>query len=209
MSYWTHITGTVTVCPMGRTQAEKRYVLETVLNHLPIVGGSERDMTVHIVQKAGYNCSCSGDEFGMRTNNLKDSYGNHSYKQGWLKTQDEYILVVEGAFRDRMLKETYREFINWLCRLAKRIHVLNVLVNIDSDDKGNRVICETDKFDNMFANMFEDPSWMNENSLNWCEFMLWERDKYSFMPLMLAHKYFDDKVIDEEIERRQKFMSEE
>ena len=43
MSWWTYINGTITVSPMGRTQAEKRYILETVLDHLPLVTGSERD----------------------------------------------------------------------------------------------------------------------------------------------------------------------
>ena len=51
MSYWTYLTGTVTVRPMGRTQAEKRYILDTVLEHLPLVTGSERDMNVYIIQK--------------------------------------------------------------------------------------------------------------------------------------------------------------
>ena len=46
MSSWTYINGTVTVCPMGRTQPEKRYILETVLNHLPRVTGSGGDMDV-------------------------------------------------------------------------------------------------------------------------------------------------------------------
>ena len=52
MSYWTYITGVIEVCPMGRTQPEKRYILDTVLEHLPKVTGSERNMSIHIVQKA-------------------------------------------------------------------------------------------------------------------------------------------------------------
>lgn len=51
MSYWTYINGTITVRPMGRTQPEKRYILETVLNHLPRVTGSEGDMNTYIIQK--------------------------------------------------------------------------------------------------------------------------------------------------------------
>lgn len=51
MSSWTYITGTITVSPIGRTQAEKRYILDTVLAHLPIVSGSERDMNVYVIQK--------------------------------------------------------------------------------------------------------------------------------------------------------------
>lgn len=48
MSSWTYINGTITVRPMGRTQPEKRYILETVLNHLPRVTGSEGDMNIYI-----------------------------------------------------------------------------------------------------------------------------------------------------------------
>ena len=100
MSYWTYLTGTVTVRPMGRTQEEKEYILKSVLNHLPIVSGSERDMNVYVIQKNGHNSSSSCDEFGEVTNNLVDSYGDRSRKRGWLRTQDEYILVVDGSFRD-------------------------------------------------------------------------------------------------------------
>lgn len=57
MSYWTYINGTITVCPMGRTQPEKRYILETVLNHLPRVTGSEGDIDVYIIQKNGKLCT--------------------------------------------------------------------------------------------------------------------------------------------------------
>lgn len=64
MSSWTYIQGTITVSPIGRTQAEKRYILDTVLAHLPIVSGSEKDMDVYVIQKNGHNSSCSCDEFG-------------------------------------------------------------------------------------------------------------------------------------------------
>jgi hypothetical protein len=194
MSYWTHITGTITVSPMGRTQAEKRYILETVLDHLPLVTGSERDMNVHIVQKAGTNHSSSCDEFGMVTNNLKDDYGNRS-RDGWLETQDKYILVVEGNFRDRLFNDTYREFIKWLCRLAKRVDVCNVLVSIDSNDKGSCVICENNRFHSPYAEMFEMPSWCcakDNKTSNWCEYLMWDRhEDFVDMPEKLVSKYYD------------------
>lgn len=202
MSYWTHIVGTITVSPMGRTQAEKRYILETVLDHLPLVTGSERDMNIHIVQKAGTNCSSSCDEFGMVTNNLKDYYGDRS-RRGWLRTQNEYILVVEGNFRDRFFDDTYREFIKWLCRLAKRISVCNVLVNIDSDDKGNYVICENNRFHNPYAEMFESPSWSWDNEdkePTWCEYLMWDSHKECDMPAKLVYKYYSDPENDKRVE---------
>ena len=55
MSFWSYVKGMIEVYPMGRTQAEKRYILETVLSHLPPVTGSEENMKAHIVQKSGFN----------------------------------------------------------------------------------------------------------------------------------------------------------
>lgn len=110
MSSWTYITGTITVSPIGRTQAEKRYILDTVLAHLPIVSGSEKDMDVYVIQKNGYNGSSSCDEFGERTNNLVDWYGNRTRSRGMLRTQDEYILVVDAALRDREFDEIQRVY---------------------------------------------------------------------------------------------------
>ena len=37
MSFWSYVRGMIEVYPMGRTQAEMRYILETVLSHLPPV----------------------------------------------------------------------------------------------------------------------------------------------------------------------------
>ena len=135
MSYWTYINGTIIVRPMGRTQPEKRYILETVLNHLPRVTGSEGDMNVYIIQKNGHNSSCSCDEFGEVTNNLLDRYGYKSRSRGWLQTQDEYILVVNAALRDREFEQTYREFMKWFVRLCKRVGCEDVLVEIKGYDK--------------------------------------------------------------------------
>ena len=49
MSYWTKVNGNIVVEPMGDTQAEIRYVLDSVLEHLPIVSGSEGCMDVYII----------------------------------------------------------------------------------------------------------------------------------------------------------------
>lgn len=64
MSHWTYINGNIVVSPMGRTQAERRYILETVLDHLPFVTDFDRNMNVYIIQKNGYNSSSSHTKFG-------------------------------------------------------------------------------------------------------------------------------------------------
>lgn len=208
MSFWCYVTGTVTVRPMGRTQAEKRYILDTVLEHLPLVTGSERDMNVYVIQKNGYSSSCSHDEFGEITNNLVDSYGDRSRERGSLKTQDEYILVVDGSFRDRKFDQTYREFVKWLCRLGKRIRIEDVLVEVKEYGKST-IIKNTNiqskkySYRKVFNGLFEDPSWCNDTGeLNWCEYLLWDRAKKSDYPILLGYKYFADEENDKEAERR-------
>lgn len=42
--------------------------------------------------------------------NLVDRYGNRTRSRGMLRTQDEYILVVDAALRDREYNQTYKEF---------------------------------------------------------------------------------------------------
>ena len=211
ISSWTYITGTITVSPIGRTQVEKRYILDTVLAHLPIVSGSEKDMDVYVIQKNGYNSSSSCDEFGERTNNLVDRYGQKSRSRGMLCTQDEYILVVDAALKNREFDETYREFIKWLVRLGKRVMINNVLVQISGYDKStiikdHCVQNERYSYQNVFFNLFESTSWANyDEELNWCEYMLYPRVKDSNYPMMLAYKYFNDKENDEEVERRMKY----
>jgi len=206
MSLWTYINGTITVEPMGRTQAEKRYILETVLNHLPLVTGSEKDMDVYIIQKNGTNSSSTCDEYGDHTNNLVNRYGQHDYEKGWLDIQRKYILVVNGSFRDREFDETFREFMKWLCRLAKRVSVNDILVRIQGYDK-EYVINDNCHYDSPYSQMEEYPSWCEESDGEpcWAEHLMWDRAKDSSYPMLLAYKYFADPENDAEVERRREF----
>ncbi len=111
-------------------------------------------MNVYVIQKNGYTSSSSCDEFGYSTNNLTDSYGNKNRRNGWLRTQDEYILVVNGSFRDRMFDQTLQEFNKWLCRLAKRISVEDVMVEIKGYYEKKLIRNDND----VYGNMFETPS---------------------------------------------------
>ena len=176
MSVWTHINGTVIVSPMGKTQAQKDFILKTVLNHLPQVTGSEGDMEVYTIQKNGYNSSSSCDEFGEVTNNLVDNYG-YKDRNGWLRVQEDYIIVLNGDLRDREFKETFRELNKWLCRLAKRVIISDVLIRIEEN---NHSYVINQNYNNPYHEMFETPSWnLDKNNDkddnkkgNWCEFMM-------------------------------------
>ena len=121
MSNWTHITGVITVEPTGCCQAEARYILDMVLAHLPRVPGSEGDMEIYIEQKRGYNYSSTCDEFGQWSN-----LGNGDY--GMFDMQTCYLLTVHASLRDTVFQETFRNFQKWLCRLAKRVSVLDLLI---------------------------------------------------------------------------------
>lgn len=213
MSHWTYVQGTVEVSPLGRTQAEMRYILETVLDHLPKVTGSEGPMDVYIIQLKGHSSSCSHTEFGMYGGYINWDEDNLS-----LKVQSNYILVVDGSLRDREFDQTFREFQKWLCRLAKRIDVRDVLVEIKDCSKTvlvrnpnieGDVIWET-----VYGQMYEDPTWVqNYNKSgsgepNWCEYLMWYRMKNGEYPMMLAYKYFNDPENDKEVERRMKYMRE-
>lgn len=168
-------------------------------------------MNVYVIQKNGHNGSSSCDEFGERTNNLVDWHGNRTRSRGMLRVQDEYILVVDAALRDREFDETYREFIKWLVRLGKRVMIDNVLVQISGYDKSTIIkdhCIQNEKYSyqNVFFNLFEDTSWIRDDGeVNWCEYMLYPRAKNSFYPMMLTYKYFNDEENDKEVERRMKY----
>lgn len=196
MSSWTYITGVITVDPMGRTQPEKRYILDTILEHLPVVTGSERDMHVHVIQKHGYNSSCSYNEFG-------------EWIPGKLhKTQSEYLVVIEASLRDRQFSETLRELNKWLNRLAKRADVHEILVKLNGYDIGHgwkELIISNPK---PYREMAEYPSWWPEKSGGepmWCEYLMWDAAKGSEYPALLAYKYFNDPENDAEVERRLRY----
>ena len=204
MSLWTYVTGSIRVTVPGRTQPEVQYILDTVLDHLPRVTGSERDMHIHVSREYGYSSSSSVDEYGMRTNNLVDSFGDRSRHSGWLKVQDHYIIAVEGHLRDRILSDTKSEFMKWLCRLAKRLIVDDVFIRIW--DYGSQfIIDERDKF----SEMFEEPSWSRSKYAtgepSWWEHLMWERHPNSDMPLMHVYKYCNSEETDKEIERREEW----
>lgn len=199
MSWWSYIHGTIIVSPTGRTQAEKRYVLDTVLDHLPRVTGFEGDMEVYVIQKRGHNSSCSCDEFGQRTNNLVDWHGNKSQNYGMLRVQDEYMLVVDGALRDRDFEDTLRTFQKWLIRLSKRVSVASVLVKINDY---NKQLLIHDDYD-YYWRLFEYPSGSRGNKTNepaWYEYLLWQPTNSGDYPRILAYKYFDNEENDKQVE---------
>ena len=207
MSHWTHIIGTIRVSPMGRTQPEKRYILDTVLAHLPLVTGSEEDMEIHINVGGGASSSSSCDEFQMCTD--KGTYmGDCTRKgrNGWFEMEEDYLLTLVGNLRDREFEETYREFQKWITRLAKRVIVDEICVKIWAEYGQQTIISNPEPY----RDMFEWPSWCKDSDgePNWCEYLMWDRAKNSMYPMLLAYKYYDDPKNDAEVERRRRYLNE-
>lgn len=164
LSDWTYVNGCIKVDVPGRTQPEKRYILETVLDHLPLVTGSERNMSVHIVQCSGHNTSKSFDEFG-NSNTQQMRARTDGYFYGWMETQSKYIIVVEGSLRDRCIQKTTREFCKWMFRLCKRIWVEDALVEIKG--WGNSVLIRENP-NKPFLNIKDETDWYS--------YLMWDED---------------------------------
>ena len=201
MSHWTHVIGTLRVSPMGRTQPEKKYILETVLAHLPIVTGSEEDIEVHINLGGGASSSSSCDEFDMCTDKGTDMYyGTRKDRYGWFNMEEDYLLTLVGNLRDREFEETFREFQKWIIRLAKRVTVDEICVKIWAEYGQQIIISDSTPY----GDMFEWPSWCKDSDgePNWCEYLMWTRWKDTPLPLELIYKYYDDEEADKEFERK-------
>ena len=205
MSAWTYIEGCIKVDVPGRTQHEIEYILKTVLDHLPRVTGSERDMVVYTNREVGFNTSSSCDEFGFRTDNLVDMYGDKSRRHGWMRYNNNYYITVTGSLRDRYFDETYKEFMKWICRLSKRLSVTSILVRIKGIKNGKYVTKVIDD-DEPFWQMYEWPSWANkEHEPAWWEYLMWDSAKGSFMPMKLKYKYIEDEENDAMVEALRRY----
>ena len=176
MSCWTHVTGVITVEPFGRTQHEKRYILDTIIDHLPKVSGSERNMNIYTMQKKGRNSSCTHNEFG------------ECVKGEFSECQSKYSVIIEGDLRDRFFDDTLKELSNFLNRLAKRVQVYDILIKLTGMDlnynKKTTIISNTKPYEQML----EGPSWYN-GEIAWAEYLMWDRDEDSWYPKKLVEKY--------------------
>lgn len=105
MSEWTYVRGVVYLNVIGVTQEQKDYILKTVLNHLPVVSGSESDMVWNVAPVGAYYSSVYSDDRGIERK---------------VETRSEYAVTLHGNLRDRDYETTLREFMKWLMRLVRR-----------------------------------------------------------------------------------------
>ena len=176
MSHWTYVTGIIEVYIFGNTEAQNRYILDSVLDHLPIVSGSERDMSIYTIRKADHNSSSSVNEFGERLPKFK--FNNQDTK--WFLNQNSYLIVLDGSLRDRYFNETLKAVNKFLCRLAKRIWIQDVFVRVNSYEK-EYIINDTVTY----SEMLED--------IGWAKFLCWQQytdvDGEEDYPQFLIDKY--------------------
>lgn len=152
MSMWTYIRGLIELDVPGRTQAEKDYILQTVIDHLPKVTGSEGAMDIHIVRAYGHNTWQNFDEFYNRVEDFE--------------TQSRYFLVLDGNLRDRCYEETFKELNKFLNRLAKRLIIDSAYVRLNDIGINYNSYTFTNK-NNCYGNMFD-----SENP--WYNYLMWE-----------------------------------
>lgn len=187
MSFWTRVRGLIEVRVPGRTQPECDYVVQTVVNHLPLITGSEGPVFVHAVKRSGYSSSSNTDEYLQFSNLLTDEYGVPN-KYGWLRLQDSYMLVLEGSLRDRLFAQTARETVKFLDRLSRTLEVTYYHVDVFSDDKGKYTFQRHNdvKYDWVYQNysrpwnrrydwhMFDEKEYSGER---WVNHLLWKWSK--------------------------------
>lgn len=135
MSVWSYVRGCVWVQVPGRTQCECDYVIKSVLNHLPLVSGSESDTYLQPVE-ANVDLHFSRfDDFGRPSNILiNNKETNFHSRSGSFVVCNTYAIVVSGNLRDRSFEETVRNTEKLIVRLGKRLYVqhLHVLVYGDT-----------------------------------------------------------------------------
>lgn len=207
MSRWTHIHGIIEAYVFGEAQAEKTYILETILSHQPNVTGSEENMSVRYMIKPGYNSWSSHDELGVYYR--YPNYREHDKEAG--EGQDLYLIILDADLRDRTYKRTFKELINWLCRLSKRIVVHDILIKIIDEWDKEHIISESG-YDSCFYEMSEPAyrflpgdKYSRDRKLNRFRYLSWERDPYSGLPLTMIADDYEDPEVDEELARRKEF----
>ena len=151
MSMWTYVRGLIEIGAPGRTQAEKDYILQTVINHLPKVTGSEYGMNIYTIRANGHNHWSNRDELDRLNCDFK--------------TQSKYFLVLDGSLRDRRYADTLKELNKFLNRLAKRLPVHSMYVQVYTYDRSHihTFTNENDYYGKMF-----------ESEHPWYKYLMWK-----------------------------------
>lgn len=118
MSSWTSIRGVIEVILYGNTQHENTFIVNSIVDSLPHITGSEQDMGVYVNQEYGYDVSMTYPDLDHIT-----------------QFQSKYLITINGSLRDREFADTIAEFDRWICELAKQLLVNDAIVEIESYEK--------------------------------------------------------------------------
>ena len=141
MSSWTYVRGMIIVDPIGESTTEKEFVVHTVLDHLPPVTGSEKNMCVYVTPSAYYGLN-------YRRNS---EYG---YKSG--RAAPHFLITIEGDLRDRKFDQTRDEVMRWICRLGKRLFITDICLSI-RDEYGRKGVLTDER---PLLDIYEGPHWI-------------------------------------------------
>lgn len=117
MSYWTHIVGVMHVDTYKETDDIKSYVDE-LLRDAPAITGSERDASVFVSVPPGHNISitCDCGQCPYKNSIRHSGWGEFEcdapehYDCPTGEYQTRVVITVQGDLRDRMRKETKKEW---------------------------------------------------------------------------------------------------
>ena len=79
--------------------------------------------------------------------------------------QSEYFIIVDGSLRDRFFEQTFMEFNKWLNRLAKRVSVEEILVQV-SDLNKRYLYTNSAPYEDMY-----------EHNPGWTDYLLWNYEE--------------------------------
>lgn len=154
MGLWTCIHGVLTVNPFGCTVAEQEYVLKTVLEHQPMIWQDGGLMDVHVNRRSIGNCYSTCDRFGNRTDLLYTCSG------GCFERSTDFFITLDARIDDVL---SCSEFMHWLCRLAKRVLVKDVLVRLQNDLGMNVTLDHLRLTTDVFEEMYDSGAWVRDH----------------------------------------------
>lgn len=127
MSCWTYIVGVIHVNTYKEVDDIKEYV-EKALRGAPKITGSERDASVFVNPVAGHNiytsCDCARCEY-RETLHHSDAGFWCEAPEGCRCPSNEYqtcaVITVQGSLRDRLRKQTRKEWNKFHQYIAKTL----------------------------------------------------------------------------------------
>lgn len=161
MSNWTYVNGVIEVDTYARSTPEALYKVQTAINHLPRITGSEGDVEFYVNIKHGYCMSSNADEFGQFSN----LYNNREWNS--FETQSRIVITISDELRDRYFDETLKETTLMLSRLGRRLQILNCILAVKGFDIRQK---------KMKSFVFHDPAWLLDMPItDWTDNLLWKK----------------------------------